>query len=175
MCIELIYRSWMHPDITSAHVAARLRTIRRARSLSLSQVEALSSGSLKAVVLGSYERGSRNLTIKRALEIAKIYNVPITELFATKSPPALGDVPRLMLDIRALQRGGDFRKKEDEDQRRALAQMLRSICEYRQDWNGEVITLRESDLATISLLINLERGEVLDWLTESKILLKKIS
>jgi transcriptional regulator with XRE-family HTH domain len=164
----------MHPDITSAHVAARLRTIRRARSLSLSQVEALSSGSLKAVVLGSYERGSRNLTIKRALEIAKIYNVPITELFSAKSAPALGEIPRLMLDIRALQRGGDLRKKE-EDQRRALAQLLRSICEYRQDWNGEVITLRESDLATISLLINLERGAVLDWLTESKILLKKIS
>jgi hypothetical protein len=80
-----------------------------------------------------------------------------------------------MLDIRALQRGGEFRQKEEGDQRKALAQMLRSICEYRQDWNGEVITLRESDLATISLLLNLERGAVLEWLTESKILLKKIS
>lgn len=165
----------MHPDITSAHVAARLRTIRRSRSLSLSQVEELSSGSLKAVVLGSYERGSRNLTIKRALEIAKIYNVPITELFSAKSNPALGQIPRLMLDIRALARESGVRSAEGQGQRRALAAMLRSICEYRQDWNGEIITLRESDLATISLLLNLERSEVLDWLTESKILLKKIS
>lgn len=165
----------MHPDITSAHVAARLRTIRRSRSLSLSQVEELSSGSLKAVVLGSYERGSRNLTIKRALEIAKIYNVPITELFSAKSNPALGQIPRLMLDIRALARESGVGSAEGQGQRRALAAMLRSICEYRQDWNGEIITLRESDLATISLLLNLERSEVLDWLTESKILLKKIS
>jgi len=165
----------MHPDITSAHVAARLRTIRRARSLSLSQVEALSSGELKAVVLGSYERGSRNLTIKRAIEIAKIYDVPLAELFSAKSSYQVGEIPRLMLDIRALQRESSLTSEGTRNQRRILSQMLRSICEYRQDWNGEVITLRETDLATISLLLNTDKGAVIDWLTESSILLRKSS
>ena len=175
MCIDLIYRNEMNPDITSAHVAARLRTIRRSRSLSLSQVEALSSGKLKAVVLGSYERGSRNLTIKRAIEIAKIYNVPVTELFSEKSSYQVRATPRLMLDIRAIQRQSALMSDEARVQRRVLSQMLRSICEYRQDWNGEVITLREGDLATISLLLNIDRGAVIDWLTESSILLRKSS
>ena len=175
MCIGCIYRSQMHPDITSAHVAARLRTIRRARSLSLSQVEALSSGRLKAVVLGSYERGSRNLTIKRAIEIAKIYDVPVTELFSAKSNYQSGETPRLMLDIRALQRESTLMSEDARSQRKVLAQMLRSICAYRQDWNGEVITLRESDLATISLLLNIDNRAVIDWLTESAILLRKSS
>jgi transcriptional regulator with XRE-family HTH domain len=165
----------MNPDITSAHVAARLRTIRRSRSLSLSQVEALSSGKLKAVVLGSYERGSRNLTIKRAIQIAKIYNVPVTELFSEKSGYQVRATPRLMLDIRAIQRQSALMSDEARVQRRVLSQMLRSICEYRQDWNGEVITLREGDLATISLLLNIDRGAVIDWLTESSILLRKSS
>ena len=175
MCIDLIYRNEMNPDITSAHVAARLRTIRRSRSLSLSQVEALSSGKLKAVVLGSYERGSRNLTIKRAIQIAKIYNVPVTELFSEKSGYQVRATPRLMLDIRAIQRQSALMSDEARVQRRVLSQMLRSICEYRQDWNGEVITLREGDLATISLLLNIDRGAVIDWLTESSILLRKSS
>jgi len=175
VCIDLIYRYEMNPDITSAHVAARLRTIRRSRSLSLSQVEALSSGKLKAVVLGSYERGSRNLTIKRAIEIAKIYNVPVTELFSEKSSYQVRATPRLMLDIRAIQRQSALMSDEARVQRRVLSQMLRSICEYRQDWNGEVITLREGDLATISLLLNIDRGAVIDWLTESSILLRKSS
>jgi len=175
VCIDLIYRNEMNPDITSAHVAARLRTIRRSRSLSLSQVEALSSGKLKAVVLGSYERGSRNLTIKRAIQIAKIYNVPVTELFSEKSGYQVRATPRLMLDIRAIQRQSALMSDEARVQRRVLSQMLRSICEYRQDWNGEVITLREGDLATISLLLNIDRGAVIDWLTESSILLRKSS
>lgn len=173
MCVELIYRNEMNPEITSAHVAARLRTIRRAQSLSLSQVEDLSGGSIKAVVLGSYERGSRNLTIKRAIEIAKIYNLPVTELFAAKSDYPHGETPRLMLDIRALQRESNLLTEGARNHRKVLSQMLRRICEYRQDWNGEVITLRESDLATICLLLNDDKGAVLNWLTEASILLKR--
>lgn len=173
MCIALLYRREMHPEITSAHVAARLRAIRRARSLSLNQVEELSSGSIKAVVLGSYERGSRNLTVKRALQIAQIYNVPINELFSAKRSSSSGDIPRMMLDIRALRREDSFVNEEELNRRSTLSQMLRSICEYRQDWNGEVITLRESDLATISLLLNIEKDAVLNWLEKSSILLRK--
>jgi transcriptional regulator with XRE-family HTH domain len=165
----------MNPEITSAHVAARLRAIRRARSLSLSQVEELSSGRLKAVVLGSYERGSRNLTIKRALEIAEIYRIPISELFSEKRNAISGELPRIMLDIRALQRREAFIAKDELRQRSVLSQMIRNICEYRQDWNGEVITLRSSDLETISLLMNLDKASVIDWLTESSILLRKRS
>ena len=68
----------MNPDsITIESISARLRSIRNARGWSLSDVESISDGKVKAVVLGSYERGTRSLSVRRALQIAEIYNVPI--------------------------------------------------------------------------------------------------
>lgn len=161
----------MFTEITPAQVGARLRSIRRSRSLSLSDVEHLSQGELKAVVLGSYERGSRNLTIKRAIEIARIYNIPVAEILSEKSGAVSTTVPRLMLDIRALQRGAVI--ESELNTRAKLSQFLRKIVEDRQDWNGEIITLRESDLGTISLLLQLEKAEIVQWLRTSGILLQK--
>ena len=99
----LNYRSQMYTRITPAQVGLRLRSIRRSRSLSLGDVEELSKGKLKAVVLGSYERGTRNLTVKRAIEIAEIYNIPVDQLLSEKVAEVLTSIPRLMLDIRRLQ------------------------------------------------------------------------
>ena len=161
----------MYTEITPAQVGSRLRSIRRSRSLSLNEVESLSHGSLKAVVLGSYERGSRNLTIKRAIEIANIYNIPVAEIVSEKAPSVTTSVPRLMLDIRALQRIGHA--ESERSRRFLLSQLLRRILEDRQDWNGEIITLRESDLGIISLLLTMEKAEILEWLATSGILLQK--
>ena len=161
----------MFSEITPAQVGARLRSIRRSRSLSLNEVEALSEGSLKAVVLGSYERGSRNLTIKRAIEIAKIYNIPVAEILSEKNTSLTTAIPRLMLDIRALQ--GRTLSEFEAVNRNLLIQLVRRIVEDRQDWNGEIITLRESDLATISLLLQKEKAETINWLATSRILLQK--
>jgi transcriptional regulator with XRE-family HTH domain len=161
----------MYTEITPAQVGSRLRSIRRSRSLSLNEVESLSHGSLKAVVLGSYERGSRNLTIKRAIEIAKIYNIPVAEIVSEKAPSVTTSVPRLMLDIRALQRIGHA--ESERERHFLLSQLLRRILEDRQDWNGEIITLRESDLGIISLLLTMEKAEILEWLATSGILLQK--
>jgi len=170
---SLNYLGQMYTEITPIQVGARLRSIRRSRSLSLSDVETLSHGSLKSVVLGSYERGSRNLTIKRAIEIAKIYNIPVTEILSDKSGSVPTAIPRLMLDIRALQRGG-FAELE-ESRRNLLSQFLHQIVEERQDWNGEIITLRESDLGNISLLLSVGKAEVIQLLSASRILLQKKS
>jgi transcriptional regulator with XRE-family HTH domain len=161
----------MFSEITPTQVGARLRSIRRSRSLSLNEVEVLSQGSLKAVVLGSYERGSRNLTIKRAIEIARIYNIPVAEILTEKNASMTTTVPRLMLDIRALQ--GRNLGEIEAPSRNLLIQLVRRIVEDRQDWNGEVITLRESDLGNISLLLQMEKAETIKWLATSGILLQK--
>ncbi len=161
----------MYKEITPIQVGARLRSIRRSRSLSLAQVEVLSQGQLKAVVLGSYERGSRNLTIKRAIDIAKIYNIPVAEILSEKSPTVTSTVPRLMLDIRALQR--KTVTETEVNTWTLLSQFLRRIVEDRQDWNGEIITLRESDLPVISLLLQMQTGQIVQWLANAGILLQK--
>ena len=63
-----------------AAVCRNLRDIRKARDLSLLDVEKASRGLITAVTLGSYERGNRLLNISKALLIAEFYGVTITKL-----------------------------------------------------------------------------------------------
>ena len=55
-------------------IAARLRNIRRTRKLTLSAIQEISHGDINAISLGSYERGDRALTVKKAIEIAQFYD-----------------------------------------------------------------------------------------------------
>ena len=92
----------MNNEVTIAQVSARLRAIRISRSLSLSDVEVLSKGALKAVVLGSYERGARTLSVKRAISIAALYDVPISQLFTEVLPVEVISAVRTVIDLRVV-------------------------------------------------------------------------
>ena len=50
--------------------------MRNQQGLSLQGVEAKSAGRWKAVVVGSYERGDRAVTVQRLAELAEFYGVP---------------------------------------------------------------------------------------------------
>jgi transcriptional regulator with XRE-family HTH domain len=58
----------------------RLRFARAEQSLSLMQLEEKSDGRFKAVVVGSYERGDRMVTVVRLAELAAFYGVPVADL-----------------------------------------------------------------------------------------------
>ncbi len=60
----------------------RLRALRLERGLSLLDVERLSDGALKGVVVGSYERGDRNVTVTRLSDIASFYGVQVGDLLS---------------------------------------------------------------------------------------------
>ena len=53
-------------------------------------VEATSEGRWKAVVVGSYERGDRAVTVQRLAELAEFYGVPLVELLPDAAPAASG-------------------------------------------------------------------------------------
>ena len=61
-------------------LGARLRAIRTQQHLSLHGVERKSGGKWKAVVVGSYERGDRSVTVAKLAELAEFYGVPVSEL-----------------------------------------------------------------------------------------------
>ena len=65
-------------------VGARLRQVRQERGLSLMRIEEKSDGRFKAVVIGSYERADRAVTVSRLAELAEFYGVTPAELL----PPA---------------------------------------------------------------------------------------
>ena len=74
-------------------LGARLRSIRQQQGLSLQGVEEKSAGRWKAVVVGSYERGDRAVTVSRLAELADFYRVPVAELLpeggsTRTTPPA---------------------------------------------------------------------------------------
>ena len=67
-------------------LGAKLRAIRTQQGLSLHGVEEKSQGRWKAVVVGSYERGDRAVTVQRLAELADFYGVPVQELLPGHHP-----------------------------------------------------------------------------------------
>ena len=68
-------------------LGARLRAIRTQQGLSLHGVEEKSRGRWKAVVVGSYERGDRSVTVQKLAELAEFYGVPVSELLPGDAAP----------------------------------------------------------------------------------------
>ena len=64
------------PSEYAKTLGARLRAIRTQQGLSLHGVEEKSRGRWKAVVVGSYERGDRSVTVQKLAELAEFYGVP---------------------------------------------------------------------------------------------------
>ena len=84
-------------------LGGRLRAIRTQQGLSLHGVEEKSRGRWKAVVVGSYERGDRAVTVQRLAELADFYGVPVSELLPeTPSNAASEPAPRLVIDLEKL-------------------------------------------------------------------------
>jgi transcriptional regulator with XRE-family HTH domain len=62
-------------------VLQRLRTVRKVKGWTLSEVEQYSHGVVCAVVLGSWERGNRKPTLERLLFLCEdIYHVPLSSI-----------------------------------------------------------------------------------------------
>jgi transcriptional regulator with XRE-family HTH domain len=163
----------MNTQVTIQEVSSKLRAIRTAKSLSLSDVELLSNGVLKAVVLGSYERGARTLSVKRAIAIAELYQVPVSQLFTDEKPIELVVTGKTVVDLRAINKRASDSGHPASDRYQLLARVAQRIVRSRQDWNGEVLSLRQSDLETIAILFDQPISVVMNWMDEERVLLKK--
>src|SRR5215475_9144005 len=86
-------------------LGARLRAIRAQQHLSLHGVERKSGGRWKAVVVGSYERGDRAVSVQRLAELAEFYGVPVGELLPDEQPPmsTAPGLSKIVLNLERLQ------------------------------------------------------------------------
>src|SRR5256885_9988552 len=98
------------PSEYAKALGARLRAIRTQQGLSLHGVEEKSHGRWKAVVVGSYERGDRAVTVQKLAELADFYGVPVAELLpggsptsSSEPPPRLGPDPQPLSAVAAPQ------------------------------------------------------------------------
>ena len=127
-------------------LGTRLRAIRTQQGLSLHGVEDKSDGRWKAVVVGSYERGDRAVTVQRLAELAEFYGVPVAELLpgATGSA-ALEPPPRIVIDLERL-------SGVPADQAAPLARYAATIQSQRGDYNGKVLSIRTEDLRSLAVI-----------------------
>lgn len=127
-------------------LGARLRAIRTQQGLSLHGVESKSQGRWKAVVIGSYERGDRAVTVARFAELAEFYGVPVSELLPPGSQTTpIEPTPRIVIDLERL-------SQVPGDQAGPLARYAATIQTQRGDYNGRLLSIRREDLRSLAVI-----------------------
>jgi transcriptional regulator with XRE-family HTH domain len=139
-------------------LGARLRSIRQQQGLSLHGVEEKSQGRWKAVVVGSYERGDRAVTVQKLAELADFYAVPVSELLPDSSPAAAAEPPqRLIIDLERL-------GQVPAEKAGPLARYAAAIQAQRGDYNGRVLSIRQDDLRTLAVIYDEPPSQLADQL-----------
>ncbi|EFF90018.1 conserved hypothetical protein [Streptomyces sp. e14] len=127
-------------------LGAKLRAIRTQQGLSLHGVEEKSQGRWKAVVVGSYERGDRAVTVQRLAELADFYGVPVQELLPGTTPGGAAEPPpKLVLDLERL-------ATVPAEKAGPLQRYAATIQSQRGDYNGKVLSIRQDDLRTLAVI-----------------------
>jgi transcriptional regulator with XRE-family HTH domain len=146
--------------------ATKLRELRRRKGLTLEEFEKFTGGEVKAVVLGSYERGTRAISLARLQELANIYEVPLEYFF--NEPKISLNSERLTFDLRRI------KKRDDLDETIVgLRRYLANIVTKRRDFNGEVLTLRESDNEILSFVAQMQFKEMVDYFKLNQLLFNR--
>ncbi|KKL08661.1 hypothetical protein LCGC14_2573640 [marine sediment metagenome] len=141
-------------------VGRRLRKIRMQNSLSLKDVEKSTKGHVKASILGAYERGERVISIPRLYELAEFFNVPVDYLITNGSGEAeetqrgaSDKAGGIKIDLVSL-------NKLPEKDVSLLKNYISGIRKQREDFNVEVITIREDDLKMLAALYGTDTESV---------------
>lgn len=135
----------------------RLRSVRTLANLSLSAVEEKSLGAWKAVVVGSYERGDRAITVVNLVGLADFYGVQVTDLLPDISARSGRATSALVLDLSRMAdipvaRGG------------ALQRFAAAIQLQRKDYDGKVLSIRIEDLKSLAVMYGLSPRQLADQL-----------
>jgi len=146
------YRALMTINDQINQFQNRLRRIREGKKLTLAQAAELSKGAVTAIALGSYERGDRSISIGKLLTIADMYGVPISELFTPSDKEVINSTTTL--DIRKLERSNTELSNQ-------VFSVVRRITQLRSDWNGEIISLRATDITNLFVFSGIS-GDQLD-------------
>jgi len=157
---------------THEAICARLRAIRISKGLSLSDVEIASARRIRAVVLGSYERGDRALSVKKAIEIAAFYGVPLTYLLE-QPKRAEGVIRPPVIDLRQIRSIISDTQQMDSitPELRSIFTFISGIVALRNDWNGEVLSMRSNDISLLAMTLGKNSDEISKIFSERRLLL----
>jgi hypothetical protein len=127
----------------------------------LQDVERNSNGKWKAVVIGSYERADRAISLKKAISLMEFYQVPVSELFPDIPPQV--STRSIAIDLVKL-------STVQSEYSSVIQRFVRGICDRRKDWNGQVLTVRVNDLQFLAMLLQQAEPELLTELENLSLL-----
>ncbi len=158
----------LHIQPEMKEIAASLRAIRKQKGLTLKEVEESSAGRWKAVVIGSYERCDRSLSLNKAIALAGFYEVPLDQLLGLTSAmnTVVPDPGRTIIDMRAV-----AGLAHTDNLIQILKAFLTAIIGKRRDWNGEVLSLRAGDLSLLGIMLGKSESNVHLWLIDNGLIL----
>lgn len=147
-------------------VGQRLRRIRTQQGLSLQDVERRSDGQWKAAVVGSYERGDRNISASRLCELAEFYGVAPSEVLPTEEasrPPERSKA--MVLDLERLGADGS-------GQWRGVRRYCESIQLQRGDYNRQLLSIRADDVRAMAIIMEMTPDQLVDSMRDAGILVE---
>lgn len=149
-------------------LGARLRAIRQQQHLSLHGVERKSGGKWKAVVVGSYERGDRAVSVQRLAQLADFYGVPVSDLLPPEESPfvsgsASTPLSRIVLN---LDRVGALTEGHAD----ILQRFVASIQRQRGATGARSMPVRHEDLRTLALMYDTSIDALTDRLVRWQVL-----
>ena len=151
------------PSAFSVEVGRRLRAVRKARQLSLDEVERKSGGRWSASAIGAYERGFRNLSLPRLRELAGFYGVPMAVLLGEPDQAETGGpAPKVVLDLEVL---------GTVEEASPMSRYLRTIILERGDFNGRVLSVRRDDVRALCAIQHLSEPDLFKRLAEWGVLI----
>lgn len=153
------------PSEYAKTLGARLRAIRQQQGLSLQGVEEKSNGRWKAVVVGSYERGDRAVTVNRLAELAEFYRVPVSELLPEGTPVQYEPASKIVLDLEKLY-------DRTDDDLAHVAKYARAIQHQRGDYNGRVLSIRADDMQALAIVYDTTPSELVQQLQDAGVLVE---
>lgn len=149
------------------HCASKLKALRRNKGLTLEECEIKSNGKFKAVVLGSYERGTRAVSLAKLSQLADFFEVSISYFFSSKE---YSNDARWVFDLRRLRERNDGKFPLN-----FIANSLAHIAQLRSDWEGEILSIRESDRRSFEIVLGSERENLIEQLKAMEVILDRSS
>jgi hypothetical protein len=108
--------------------------------------------------------------VKKAIEIAQFYEIPLSYLLTGISQTSV-NARKIVIDLRKakqlLQRG----ESQSCEIERITLSFITGIIKARQDFNGEVLSLREKDCDYLTITMGCTRDELVDFLDEHNLLI----
>jgi len=122
--------------------------------------------------MGSYERGTRSLSITKLVTICDIFQISLVQVLAPAQELTATDVSgRHIYDLRALQGLPPTAEKT------YLLAYIHQLIRERCDWRGAVVSLRATDVENLELIFaasqEIENHNYQAWLVKQGISLQK--